>query len=296
MEISHVIRGEEWVTSTPLHVLMYDAFGWEHPVYAHLPLILAPNKKKLGKRDGDKYGIPVFPIDWDYIDSDGNDISISGFREAGIEPDALVNFLSLLGWNPGGDVEHMSMDEMINLFDTERINQAGAMFDIKKLNSFNSHYLRNRDTDWIIDKMNIPADHGLSDDKIDMIASMATERATYAYELDGIVDYIYNTPVLEEDIKMKNVEDFVRVMNVFAADDFMDDFEESEWIPKNIRYELEHISANMSIKVGKIMPMLRTALCGGASGPQLPDVMYVIGPKETKLRIDTLLNKIKELA
>lgn len=298
MEISHVIRGEEWVSSTPLHVLMYNAFGWEHPVYAHLPLILAPNKKKLGKRDGDKYGIPVFPLNWDYVDSEGKEVSVSGFREAGMEPDALVNFLALLGWNPGGDVEYMSMDEMIKAFDTERINQAGAMFDIKKMNSFNAHYLKSRDADWILERMNLPGEFVVShdDDKLDLMAKMATERVSYAYELKDSLSYIYSTPVIADDAKMKNIDEFVRVMTIFISDDFMHDFEESEWTSKNVRYELEQISANMDIKVGKVMPMLRLALCGGASGPQLPDVMYVIGRNETKSRIEALLDKIKQLA
>jgi glutamyl/glutaminyl-tRNA synthetase len=133
-------------------------------------------------------------------------------------------------------------------------------------------------------------------DKLDLIASMAVERVEFSYELKDSLSYIYNTPILEDEIKMKNVEEFIKVMNVFAADDFMSNFDEDDWTPKNIRYELEHISGNMSIGVGKIMPMLRVAICGGASGPQLPDVMYVIGSKETKARIEALLNKIKELA
>ncbi|MEK6828534.1 MAG: glutamate--tRNA ligase [Nanoarchaeota archaeon] len=294
MEITNVIRGEEWLSSTPLHVLLYKAFGWEHPEFAHLPLILGPDGKKLGKRN--KYGIPVFPLSWTYTDPDGVVESIQGFRELGYEPDALINFLALLGWSPGGNREFMSMSEMIELFDVDRINQAGARFDMVKLNSFNAHYLRSKNREWILEKMNIPENHGLSDEKLSILAKMATERVTFAHELAGSVDYIFNEPDLSGELDMKNVNDFVRVMNVFADDEFMADFNEDEWTIEHIKMELETISVNVSSSVGKIMPMLRLALTGGKPGPQLIDVMYVIGSKKTKNRINVLLSKIKETA
>ena len=298
MEISHVIRGEEWIVSTPLHILLYNAFDWDIPVFAHLPLILGPDGKKLGKRN--KYGIPVFPIDWTYVNPEGETVEVNGFRKAGYEPDAFINYLALLGWNPGGDVEHMSLKEMCDSFSLDRVNKGGAMFDIKKLNSFNAHYLRNWDADSILERVMTEKalmTMNLSDDKLDMIASMAVERAVFANDLrEDLLDYLFDAPSLDSEFKTKYVDEFVRVMNVFSDDDFRVDFEDKEWTPEHIRYELEHISAHMSIKMGKIMPMLRVALTGGASGPQLPDVMYVIGPKETKSRINTLLNKIKELA
>jgi glutamyl-tRNA synthetase len=299
MEITHIIRGEEWVSSTPLHVLLYRAFGWELPIFAHLPLILGDDSKKLGKRHGDKYGYPIFPLTWDYVTKEGESVHVTGFRDEGYEPDALLNFLVLLGWNPKTNDEIMSIKDMAKLFSLEGVNKSGAMFDKKKLVNFNSHYLRSRDADSILSEMtDMPEDFLLSmdHDKLDLIASMAVERVEFSYELKDSLSYIYNTPILEDEIKMKNVEEFIKVMNVFAADDFMSNFDEDDWTPKNIRYELEHISGNMSIGVGKIMPMLRVAICGGASGPQLPDVMYVIGSKETKARIEALLNKIKELA
>jgi len=299
MEISHVIRGEEWLSATPLHVLIYRAFGWDAPIFAHLPLLLGDDGKKLSKRHGDKYGYPIFPLTWDYITHEDKKAHVTGFKHEGYEPDALLNFLVLLGWNPKNNVEIMSIKEMIDLFSLESVNKAGAMFDKKKLMNFNSHYLRSRDADSILSEMtDMPEDFLLSmdHDKLDLIASMAVERVEFSHELKDSLSYIYNTPTLEGEIKMKNVEEFIKVMNVFAADDFMSNFEEYDWIPKNIRYELEHISGNMNIGVGKIMPMLRVAICGGASGPQLPDVMYVIGSKETKARIEALLNKIKELA
>lgn len=297
MEITHVIRGEEWVSSTPLHILLYRALGWEHPIFAHLPLILGPDKKKLGKRN--KYGIPVFALDWTYTDPEGEVVDIKGFREAGYEPDALVNYLALLGWNPGGNVEHMSMTEMIDLFTIDRVNNSGAMFDLAKLNSFNSHYLRSRHPDVILENMtSMPEEFlfGLDDSKMDLIAKMAVERAIFSKDLKDAMGYLWNAPDLSGEIKMKNVDEFVGVMKVFVADDFLDNFDESEWTIEHIRMELEFLAKNMEISVGKVMPMLRIALTGGEPGPQLPEIMYIIGMKETKIRIDALLNKIKELA
>jgi len=295
MEITHVIRGEEWVSSTPLHILLYKAFGWEHPEFSHLPLILGPDGKKLGKRN--KYGIPVFPLDWKYTDPDGLEVEIFGFREAGYEPDALVNFLALLGWNPGNNLELMSMDEMINLFSLERVNNSGAMFDNKKLDSFNGHYLRTRDKDWIIRHLNLPKDFKskMDDDKMDLIAKMATERAHFHYDLSGAMSYLYECPEIEDNVEFKNVDEFIRVMNVFS-DDCILDCDDKEWTPEHIKMELESISTNVDVKLGKVMPMLRLALTGGAPGPQLPDIMYILGHDESKRRIKHLLDKIKELA
>lgn len=294
MEISHVIRGEEWVSSTPLHVLLYEAFGWKYPIFAHLPLILGPDSKKLGKRN--KYGIPVFALDWSYTDIEGEEIHINGFREAGYEPDALMNFLVLLGWNPGNDIEFMTVDEMADMFTLDRVNQAGAMFDKKKLDSFNGHYLRTRDKDWIIRHLNMPMDFMLKmdDKKVDLIAKMATERAHFHYDLSGAMSYLYESPEIEDDVEFKNVDEFVKVMNVFS--DELLECDDKEWTPEHIRMELESISTNVDVKLGKVMPMLRLALTGGVPGPQLPDIMYIIGHDESKTRINHILDKIKEIA
>lgn len=294
MGISHVIRGEEWISSTPLHLLLYDAFGWDYPEFAHLPLILGPDGKKLGKRN--KYGIPVFIHDWTYIDPEGDSVDINGFSNAGYEPDALFNFLALLGWNPGDDREIMSRSEMIDSFSIDRVNKGGAMFDKKKLDSFNATYLRSKNPDEILAMMNMPESFidSMTMDKLDLIAKMATERAVFYTDLDGSMSYLYDRPTLDGELKLKNVDEFVRVMNLVLDDDDMPD--DNEFTPGNIRHELSFICDNIGIKIGKIMPMLRLALTGGKPGPQLPDIMYVIGSKESKTRIRSLLSKIKELA
>jgi len=152
MEITHVIRGEEWLPSAPLHVLLYQAFGWEDtmPRFAHLPLLLKPSGKgKLSKRDGDELGFPVFPLDWHGKDKEGNPVFCSGYREYGYFPEAVINFLALLGWNPGGEQEIFSLDELVPLFDITKCSKAGAKFDYVKAAWFNHQYLlMHPDTDW----------------------------------------------------------------------------------------------------------------------------------------------------
>ena len=174
MEITHVIRGEEWLPSAPLHVLLYQAFGWEDtmPRFAHLPLLLKPSGKgKLSKRDGDELGFPVFPLDWHGKDKEGNPVFCSGYREYGYFPEAVINFLALLGWNPGGEQEIFSLDELVPLFDITKCSKAGAKFDYVKAAWFNHQYLlMHPDTDWC------PAfDKLLKDNGIDATAEQEAE-------------------------------------------------------------------------------------------------------------------------
>lgn len=291
MEITHVIRGDEWIPSTPTHVLLYRAFGWELPIFAHLPSVLGPDGKKLSKRHAKEYGFPIFPLDWDYKNEEGDNVHIFGFREAGYESDAILNFIALLGWNPGGDVEYMSISEMAEAFSLDRVNKAGAMFDFDKLKNFNAHYIRSRDTSWVMEKMGITNYIGLSSPQLDMLSKMATDRAIFASDLKGSMDYIFVRPSLE-DFKIKNVDEFESVMNQFINIPFPSD----EWLPDNIKFELDSISDNMGTNTGKIMPLLRVALVDGKSGPQLQDVMYILGSKETNIRVKAMLDKLKELA
>lgn len=292
MGITHVIRGEEWVSSTPLHILLYKAFEWDAPVFAHLPLILGPDGKKLGKRN--KYGIPVFALDWIYKDCDDNELEIKGFKEMFYEPEALFNFLTLLGWNPGGNVEIMSLDYMINSFSLDRVNQSGAMFDIVKLNNFNSHYIKSKDSKWIIDKLELSDElkKTLGDDKLSLISKIAVERVTHSNELCGSLNYLFETPNFDDTIKLKNIDEFISVMNIFIGNRFLRKLNSEDWNSENIKSELEQASNSLDIKLGKIMPMLRVALVGGKSGPQLPDIMYIIGIEETVNRIELFLDRI----
>lgn len=295
-EISHVIKGEEWLSSFPIIALLYEAFECEIPEFAHLPLLLDSKGAKISKRKASEYDFPICLLE--YVDLESGEM-IKGFKEMGYEPDALLNALSLLGWNSGTDKEIFSKEELINEFSLEKVNNSGARVNGDKLKWFNSYYLKNkRSSEWIIEKMNIPKKFtdSLSVDKLNIISLMVMERVVLTTELNGAMSYLYNDIDLRGEIKFKNIDEFIRVMSVFVDKDFMLNFDDIDWTPEHIRMELESISINLDTTVGKIMPMLRVALTGGESGPQLPDVMYIIGPKETKRRIDYLLHVIKELA
>lgn len=298
MGITHVIRGDEWVSSAPLHMLIYDAFGWDRPALCQLPLILGPDGKKLSKRHGDKYGFPVFPMTWDYVNENGENVHVTGFKHEGYEPDALINFLALLGWNPGGDKEIMSMDEMIDLFSLDRINNSGAMFDVEKLKNFNAHYMRSRSE---IDLFNnfiyphIPDKNGLHPNEIRPAAALKTaiiakERAIFAKDLYQYVSYFFEPVNLKEDVNLKNPSEFKSIMSDFW------NHENIVWNQENIHSILTSLCEAKNIKLGKIMPDLRMALTGGIPGPELPLIMEILGEDESTRRIVNLINKTEKVA
>lgn len=294
MEITHVIRGDEWLSSAPLHILLYEAFGWDRPEFCHLPLILGPDGKKLSKRHGDKYGFPVFPMTGDYIDEDGKSVHVTGFKDENYEPDALINFLALLGWNPGGTQEIMTMAEMISLFELERINNSGAMFDIAKLKNFNAHYLRNRMSALLFNKYMWPhiKKHNIYDDiKIDKIIDIAKERSVFNTDLYPSVSYFFEPVVLKDDVVMKNPTEFLSVMNSMLKSDYS-----LGWDAVTIKKDLEAFCEVLGFKIGKILPDLRTALTGGIPGPDLPTTMEVLGKDESFLRINNLIKKTEKVA
>lgn len=304
MGITHVIRGDEWVSSAPLHMLIYDAFGWDRPALCQLPLILGPDGKKLSKRHGDKYGFPVFPMTWDYVNENGENVHVTGFKHEGYEPDALINFLALLGWNPGGDKEIMSMDEMIDLFSLDRINNSGAMFDVEKLKNFNAHYMRSRDFLYLFENFiepNAPRDKDIFDikhngvyemPKAEKIENIAKERATFAKDLYQYVSYFFEPVILKDDVVLKNPEEFKEVMG-----DLLDYcVEPFEFTAENIKKHLEMFCNNRGYKIGKIMPDLRLALTGGIPGPHLDETMEILGKAESIKRIKALIEKTEKVA
>lgn len=289
MEISHVIRAEEWLPSTPLHILLYEAFGWDKPEFCHLPLVNGPDNKKLSKRHASKYGFPIFPLDWDYVQEGANAHAL-GFREAGFEPDALLNFLALLGWSPGNNLEFMSMDNLISLFDLDRVNKSAAIFDIEKLKHFNAHYLRNKSNDYLFDnhiKPYISDSLSMSYDlnKINDIVELAKERSVFAKDLYPTVSYFFESVVVGDDVIMKNPKEFREVMELFF--DIM--VEPYEFNSAQIKYDLEEFCKILGFKIGKILPDLRLALTGGIPGPDLPTTMEILGKEESVFRIKNLL-------
>ncbi len=302
MGITHVIRGDEWLPSTPLHIMLYDAFGWDRPEFCHLPLILGPDGSKLSKRHGDKYGFPVFPMTWDYVNEKNESVHITGFKDENYEPDALVNFLALIGWNPGGDREFMSIDEMVDLFSLDRINNSGGMFDIEKLRNFNSHYLKSREDMYLFNAFiypNIPVDYSgnIRPSNLLKIAEIAKGRSLFRNELYSKVSYFFEPVILSNDVILKNDSEFRNVMteiwNDYKTTFTLIPFD--NWKAEYINSTLETKCNEKGFKLGKVLPDLRMALTGGLPGPHLHEVMEILGYDESWNRILNLLKKTKKV-
>ncbi len=292
MEITHVIRGEEWLPSTPLHIMLYEAFGWEKPYFAHLPLVLAPDGSKISKRKAKDYDFPI--CIFDYIDTNelGEKNVIKGFADMNYESDALINFLALLGWSPGNNLEFMSLEDMVNLFDLSKINNSGARFDVEKLKNFNKHYLKLRDNlilfySYIWNKeeptiYDLEAKNG--------IVNIAKERSVFAKDLYPSVSYFFEPIVFDENVTLKNPIEFKNTMDSFLNTIMLPDF---KWDSDFIKATLDDAYNNLGYAAKKVLPDLRLALTGGASGAHLQDVMVIIGKNESIKRINDLINIIK---
>jgi len=294
MKISHVIRGEEWLPSAPLHVLLYRFLGWkkEMPQFAHLPLLLkADGNGKLSKRDADKAGFPIFPINW--TDPKTKEFS-TGFRENGYLPGALLNFLAFLGWNPGTEQEIFSMKELIDEFTIERIGKAGAKFDIQKAQWFNQQYLRAKPNEelakYLLDsltKENIQC----TLEKAVKICQALKERVTFPKDFweHGKFFFLAPTQFDEQVVSKKWNEDTVKFLSSFAGE-----LKQLSTVTSELaKATLEKTVQATSIPSGKIMQSLRVTLTGGASGPDLMLTMEIIGKEETLRRISYALENIK---
>lgn len=281
METSHVIRGEEWLPSMPLHVLLYRAFGWDAPEFAHLPLILKPiGNGKLSKRDGDKMGFPVFPLEW----KTESGIS-SGYRESGYFPEAVVNFLALLGWNDGTEKEIFSLDELVQSFDLNRVHKSGAKFDPEKNKWFNHQYLVNRDDALLAkDYQQILTEKGIQADfdYVQKVVSLVKERAHFVSEFWDLSDYFFDAPPSYDEKAVKNwkVETPAIMSDVFELLESITDFSSA-----NIENILKTWMTENEIGMGKVMQPLRLSIVGALKGPHLFDIMEMIGQEETINRI-----------
>ena len=281
METSHVIRGEEWLPSMPLHVLLYRAFGWEAPEFAHLPLILKPiGNGKLSKRDGDKMGFPVFPLEWKTEEG----IS-SGYREKGFFPEAVINFLALLGWNDGTEKELFSLEELVQNFDLNRVHKAGAKFDPEKNKWFNHHYLIQQ-TDANLAKAFSPilSEKGVvvEENKLIKIVSLIKERAHFVSEFWELSDYIFEAPTAYDEKAAKNWKEETPALmeNLIAVLEGIQDFN-SATIETVVK---DWLTAN-EIGMGKVMQPFRLSLVGALKGPHLFDIAELIGKEATIERI-----------
>ncbi len=286
MEITHVIRGEEWLPSAPLHVLLYRAFGWEDtmPRFAHLSLLLKPEGNgKLSKRDGDRLGFPVFPLEWN--DPKSGSVS-SGFRESDYLPEAVVNFLALLGWNPGDDVEMMSMDELVKKFDLSKCSKAGARFDYKKMVWFNHEYILQKPDREIAEIfMNVVKAHGVETTlgHLEVIVSLMKGRVNFVHELWDACSFYFEAPQAydEKTAKKRWKEDSARKMTELAdLLESLDDFS----IENQDKAVHEWIEAK-GYGMGDIMNAFRLALVGEGKGPQMFHISGLIGKEETLARL-----------
>ena len=286
MEISHVIRGEEWLPSAPLHVLLYRAFGWKDsmPEFAHLSLLLKPDGNgKLSKRDGDRLGFPVFPLEWH--DPKTGEVS-SGYREAGYLPEAVINFLALLGWNPGNDQEILSMDDLIKLFSLEKCSKNGAKFDFEKGKWFNHKYIQNKSNEELTELfLPILQEKGISADpaKTAKIIGLVKDRISFVKELWAQTSYFFIAPESyeEKSVKKRWKEDTPeRMKELIEILENITDFA-SEDTEKIV---LDWITEN-NYHMGNVMNAFRLAVVGECKGPHMFDITTILGKEETIKRI-----------
>lgn len=286
MEITHVIRGEEWLPSAPLHVLLYRAFGWEDtmPTFAHLPLLLKPEGKgKLSKRDGDRLGFPVFPLEWH--DPKTGDVS-SGYRESGYFPEAVVNFLALLGWNPGTEQELFTLDELVEAFDIHKCSKAGARFDYQKGIWFNHEYMLKKSNEEVANLFApIVANNGVDEsmERITEVVAMMKDRVNFVKELWPLCSFFFIAPTEydEKTVKKRWKADSAKVMGELAdvlegIDDFSVEGQESvvmKWVEEK------------GYKLGDVMNAFRLTLVGIGKGPGMFDISAFLGKEETLKRL-----------
>ncbi len=290
MQITHVIRGEEWLPSLPLHVMLYKALGWENemPEFAHLPLILKPSGKgKLSKRDGDKEGFPVFPLEW----KPENGEPASGYRESGYFADAVVNILALLGWNPGTEQEVFTMDELIKAFSLERVNKSGARFDPEKAKWFNQQYLQKRSDDELTTIFQpILKDKGIEakDDFVKSIIAMVKERAVFPIDIWEQSAYFFEAPT-EYDAKTKKKFWKADTPDIVTA--CLNILKETEsFASADTEAKIKSYIESNELGFGKVMNPLRLAIVGAGKGPHLFDIMEIIGKQESIARIEKALD------
>jgi glutamyl-tRNA synthetase len=288
MDITHVIRGEEWLPSLPLHFLLYRSFGWQSPLFAHLPLLLKPDGKgKLSKRDGDKMGFPVFPLFWPYGET------ARGYREEGYYPDAFINMLALLGWNPGTEQEIFSMDELINAFSIERVGKSGSRFDPEKAKWFNHHYLQKKTNNQLaLEFREILRPKGIHADivRLEILVGLVKQRVSFVREIWDQTDFFFKTPDSydSEAVKKRWKEDSPALLNEL----------------KDILQEIPDFSAatsetaittwigNKGYNTGAVMNAFRLVIVGALRGPHIFDIIGWLGKEETIRRIDKGISEL----
>ncbi len=276
MKITHVIRGEEWLSSTPKHVLLYDAFDWERPIFAHLPLLLNPDRSKLSKRQGD--------------------VAVEDYRDKGFLKDALVNFVALLGWNAGDDREFYYIDELIKSFSLERVNKAGAVFDLQKLNWLNAEHLRKKSNEDLVSllkeeiKKSKFKDQDFSDNFLSLIIDAMKERVSFVKEFIDTCTYFYEVPFeyeqksVEKNWKPETPEHLNKLKEEFVSlnNPTKEDFETA----------LSKVSEELNVGKGKLIHPLRLSVSGQSTGPGMFDLLFILGKDEVVKRIEAAIKRI----
>ncbi len=285
MRITHVIRGEEWLPSAPLHVLLYKYLGWEDtmPEFAHLPLLLKPDGNgKLSKRDADMHGFPVFPLQWQPAGAE----KTIGFREEGYLPEALLNFLAFLGWNPGTQQEIFSLTELVEAFTLEKIGKAGAKFDINKANWYNQHYLRGMENSALgailktdLEKKGI----NTSLESAQEIASLLKERITFAKEMVAEGEYFFKSPKEYDAVLSQKWSAEASEVSLAFADKLISIATETS--AEEIKHILHEIVENQKLKIGKVLQPIRILITGKPAGPDLMQIIKIIGTNEASERL-----------
>jgi len=294
MEISHVIRGEEWLPSTPLHHMLYRAFEWKAPQYAHLPLILKPEGKgKLSKRDGEKHGFPVFPLQW-Y--NEEKQMEQPGFKEIGFIPEAFNNMIAFFGWNPGTEQELFSNEELIKEFSIDRIQKSGARFDWEKAKWYNQQYLHQQSNENILSEVkqlfpNLIA--GKTDEYVLTAIEMVKERMTFVLDFEQQAAYLFNKPSSYDE---KNVKKRYKPNNVIHFENLVNHFAQMDtWSSEQIESDIKSFLEKNELGFGAILPGFRLMLSGVMGGPHVYDIAEIIGKEETIERMNTGINKFGEL-
>ncbi len=292
MEVTDVIRGEEWLPSLPLHYLLYEAFGWQdvQPNFAHLSLLLKPDGKgKLSKRDGDKLGFPVFPLRW--VNAEGE--VTRGYREDGYYPEAFVNLLAMLGWNPGTEQELFNLDELAQAFSIDRVVKSGARFNPDKAKWFNQEYLRKRTTAQLVTEfrdLNGEKVSGYDDAFIGKVLDMMKERAHFAYELWDLTGFFFEAPQQYDEASVNKfwkdeVKEIIPEVRGYVAG--LEPFDK-----ETIENGLHELITTNEWPMGKVMNTLRLFLVGVSKGPGIADMMDVLGKQEVLTRIDNAISKL----
>jgi len=288
MEISHVIRGEEWLPSAPLHVLLYEAFGWDCPKFAHLPLLLRPDGNgKLSKRDGDRLGFPVFPTDW--FTAEGE--KYSGYREQGYFPGAFVNMLAFLGWNPGTTQELFTIEELANVFTLERVGKAGAKFDAEKTRWFQQQYLRSTSDEQLAELLSQELNHKYDKEALVEVCHLMKERATFVMDIYNEGKYLLERP---------ETYDAQTVAKKWKDDsaEIMEDWKDRLWSLTDfsaisIETAFKSYLEAKKLGIGAVLPLFRLLLTGAAMGPSMFEIAAFLGKEECFDRMNIGLEKLK---